>query len=461
MTSTCCESLENRRLLATYPLVRLDGESGAISADRRTWVIVHGWQSSPSAFSSLASAIRQNPRYAGDQIVGVDWSQAAASSNPFSVEAQIQSVGVDAAQQINTLGVPGANLNLIGHSFGAYVAAEIAERVATVVRSLTALDPGVDLPGGYDAAGSCDFSRNVTRSVAYHAQNTFGDAEIPQTAERSVVVDFQDTTSDAARHSAVVPMLAGMFLGEATVPAVYSPATLSGADPSLVVLPIGTYSSDGAPTGGEYDAVAYTTTTTGLPIAIEDTLTGVLGTSRSIHVMGTPGADRISLTLGSTSSATRNGVTVSIPFVTNRYVSGGAGNDTISGSAGAEVITGGLGSDEIRGNEGDDTIHGQSNADTLRGGPGDDSITGGTGNDQIRGDDDDDFILGDTGIDRIRGNAGNDTIRGGGSNDKLYGDAGDDLFYGQAGIDRLFGGEGSDTARDSGADILDSIESLV
>ena len=38
-------------------LQRADGSSAAIAADKETWVVIHGWQSSPKAIHRVAAAI--------------------------------------------------------------------------------------------------------------------------------------------------------------------------------------------------------------------------------------------------------------------------------------------------------------------------------------------------------------------------------------------------------------------
>lgn len=58
----------------------------------------------------------------------------------------------------------------------------------------------------------------------------------------------------------------------------------------------------------------------------------------------------------------------------NRYISGGAGNDTLHGSAYRDNLDGDAGDDILNGNDGDDYLRGGGGADTLNGGAGNDTV---------------------------------------------------------------------------------------
>src|SRR5215203_2562800 len=98
-----------------------------IDPSRTTWIIIHGWNSDPARFAEMVSAIHaQRPT---DQILTLDWHTAADTGefNPFDAEKRVPLVATWAATALTNAGFTGANLNVIGHSFGSYVGGEIAE----------------------------------------------------------------------------------------------------------------------------------------------------------------------------------------------------------------------------------------------------------------------------------------------------------------------------------------------
>jgi pimeloyl-ACP methyl ester carboxylesterase len=185
------ETLEPRRLLANYSIVRLDGESGAIDPSRETWLIVHGWRSSPSNFAGLAAAINASDNYASDQILAIDWTESAQTSitNPFSAEAAIPDVAEYAADRLTQLGFDGSELNIIGHSFGAYIGNETAKRMASPVNSVVGLDPASNVFGGYDSEEDADFAENALHSWAFHSDDFYGNVDTPKTAAETFFIE--------------------------------------------------------------------------------------------------------------------------------------------------------------------------------------------------------------------------------------------------------------------------------
>lgn len=186
------------------------GASTPIFDDRTTWIVVHGRNSSPSSSNLVAMASAVDGYSAQDQVLVIDWSNAAASGLLGGAgENYIKPVAAWAAAALSSYGVEGAELNLIGHSWGAYVAAELAERMpGGVVDSIIALDPAVDYPGGsYNptASGEVDFARNSNFSWSFYAYNgSYGSATTARTADEAFVV----TASD---HSKVVNVAATLI----------------------------------------------------------------------------------------------------------------------------------------------------------------------------------------------------------------------------------------------------------
>jgi|GEM_PF-3409669 len=193
-----------------------------------TWLVIHGRNSDPSSpnlvqLEGVLDAVRS-----GDQVLVLDWRAAAASGGLGGAgENYIKPVATWAAGALSGYGFLGEQLNVVGHSWGAYVGAELAERMPAPrglpgqVNSIIAVDPAIDFPGGsYNplARGEVDFARNSKFSWAFYAQGVvFGSATTAGTADESFLV----TSSD---HSKVVNVIANLF-SLAIVPTA-RPATL-------------------------------------------------------------------------------------------------------------------------------------------------------------------------------------------------------------------------------------------
>lgn len=223
--------------------------------------------------------------------------------------------------------------------------------------------------------------------------------------------------------------------------------------------------------------------------------------SRVLRILGSSGADQISLTLSGVTWTVRQGdntqqFTAGIDAV---LIDGGAGPDTINvgpgigrvtvyGSAGSDTITGGSLADLIYGGDNEDIVDGGGGADTIYGNSGNDRVSGGIGRDSMMAGLGDDTVSGDSGsdllfsgdgmdyvyggpeadyiegrgkADTIYGGDGNDTIHGGAGADEIYGEAGDDHLYASASTvfsDTINGGTGVDRYEADADDVLSAVE---
>ena len=101
-------------------------------------------------------------------------------------------------------GFSGSNLNLIGHSFGSYIAGEIAEQMGGGVNTIVALDPAADVPGGYnpEGPGGVNFAQYSLFSWAFHdsdppnilTSDGFGSSITPITADEAFDVEDSSHT---------------------------------------------------------------------------------------------------------------------------------------------------------------------------------------------------------------------------------------------------------------------------
>jgi pimeloyl-ACP methyl ester carboxylesterase len=193
---------------------RIDGGSAFIEPDQTTWLLIHGRNSGPftPSWLGLASAIHE--ARPDDQILVLNWRTAAASGRVGGEgENFIVPVGTAAAAALVQYGFSGADINIVGHSWGAYVGDEIAERVPGGVNSIVALDPARDFPGGYNPEGTSpggvrntDFSAHSAFSWAFHNGDglPFGSQTTPTTAREAFVVD-------GTTHSGVLGVFANLL----------------------------------------------------------------------------------------------------------------------------------------------------------------------------------------------------------------------------------------------------------
>ena len=181
----------------------------AIDPSQRTWIVIHGRNSSRTTenIADVAASIAETR--SNDQVLTLDWSGAASYFGwaGFGGEDAIQNVGTWAAAALQDKGFVGTNLNLVGHSWGSYVADELAERIPGGVDTITALDAAENVPGGYspETPGEIDFSRDSLFSWAFHSDGIAGSNVTPPTSDEAFIV----TNSN---HGNVVFLLAYMLL---------------------------------------------------------------------------------------------------------------------------------------------------------------------------------------------------------------------------------------------------------
>ena len=222
----------------------------------QTWVIVHGWDSSPEG-ENIEYLIDKTVSAAGenDRVLALDWSEA--SNNEGSSLREVERVlgggnGIAATwiaptaefavRALAEFGINSSNaaekLNLIGHSLGSFVSSEIGRIYRTGsyrrdnefdsafeaniegVRSVTALDPASpnNLPGGgYDIDFEIDdrqapnpLSRSTFFSRSFVGfESLAGSPEFADTAKEAYEMVF--TENEDEKHGAVVEAFANIF----------------------------------------------------------------------------------------------------------------------------------------------------------------------------------------------------------------------------------------------------------
>jgi pimeloyl-ACP methyl ester carboxylesterase len=174
----------------------LQGSKTPIDPAVTTWIVIHGRNESAQSpeITQLANTI--DGYQPGDQVLLLNWSKAAASGTlGGNGENYIKPVAAWATAALQAYGFNGQQLNLVGYSWGSYVAAEMAEQIGTV-NSLLSIEAARDYPGGsYDpeVPGEVNFAAHADHSWAfYDAGDIFGSAITAATANESFLTEGAD-----------------------------------------------------------------------------------------------------------------------------------------------------------------------------------------------------------------------------------------------------------------------------
>ena len=386
-----------------------EGEGG------QTWVIIHGWNSSPDAdnIADLIDGIAQKADKS-DRILALDWREAAYNGNPDSTAIALAQGGngiaatwinataefaVEALEQYGIDSVSASqSLNLIGHSLGSLVSSEIGriyesgenragERVTNSnnlgVRTITALDPAAEInlrpdwlftESGYDVDDSvegrqtpADFNDSSYFSRAYIGRKSLGGNPIfADAADEAYEFDFGNIIDSVSNpeHGRVVRTFANLIdrpdkLGE-----------ILGYDSYISPKPTDTISKSDS-------------------IFIRDF--AEINVTRRLRSRTYQGI----INVDDTNQPT---------LLTANYTA----------SEKSKIIVGDYLPDTIYGSVDDDKLFGGNNDDRLFGKLGRDTLVGGAGNDRLVGDDfnvgSDDLLYGGVGKDTLTGNDGADTF---------------------------------------------------
>jgi pimeloyl-ACP methyl ester carboxylesterase len=163
-------------------------ESLAISPQQPTWIVIHGWNhnTATATIRRLAHAIAQ---WSQTQVLTLDWSTLVdVPLHQLGTRADaIPLVAAWVSQQLLQLGFAPQHLNLVGHSVGCYIAAEIAAQMPSCINQLIALDPAANLPNF--KFSPVNFRRNTRFSWAFYG-SLAGSAKQAATADAAFSIDF-------------------------------------------------------------------------------------------------------------------------------------------------------------------------------------------------------------------------------------------------------------------------------
>jgi hypothetical protein len=201
--------------------VSIESVNGApIDASVPTWLVIHGFNSEPGTLGNVIAAVQRQlaalPANNPFQILTLDWSDGA--SNPLTVEDLVPVVARWAFGQLSSHQLNGSALNLIGHSFGSYIADELAQLFwegGSKVNALVALDPAAEIPlvGSYDASDSVNFARHARWSWSFIDGGTvdFNSAATAATAHEAFVLEDVGSWDPLSSHREVRNLFANLL----------------------------------------------------------------------------------------------------------------------------------------------------------------------------------------------------------------------------------------------------------
>ena len=197
-------------------LDRIDSSS-PIDPSLETWIVIHGRQSSFDPSSSMWELAQAVDLASGTaQVLTLDWRSGAAplSISDLTGESFIEPLAQWVGDVLTKNGLVSSNINLIGHSWGGVMTAEIAEEMTGGVNRLISLDPAQD----GSLWGSLGFDSNAVNFAADSAfswaflSSEFGSGESVPTADAAFMVDIDgDAWAGTPAHSHIVQLFAEML----------------------------------------------------------------------------------------------------------------------------------------------------------------------------------------------------------------------------------------------------------
>lgn len=190
-------------------VVRADGRVVPPVNDLRCWVITHGRNSSPAAFTVLGQAMHRSEP--ASQMLLLDWRTAAApvSSSDLSSGRWFALIGGKLKAMLQARDLTRGDLNLLGHSWGTYVSCEIAKAIGggDAVSRFIVLDPALEA-ANYDQ-NAADFGKVSVHSWAFYS-SALGNEQTARTADDAFDVAVA-SVNPVTQHTAVVDLFKNML----------------------------------------------------------------------------------------------------------------------------------------------------------------------------------------------------------------------------------------------------------
>jgi hypothetical protein len=196
-------------------------DGARIDATKRTWIVIHGRLNSSETDEIQKIALSIKTQHSTDQVLLLDWESAARETllwGGFSNGEQwIEPIGQWAARALKDYQFNRLDLNLVGHSWGSYVANELAEAIGGV-NVIIALDPAANTIGSQynpNDRGTIHFGDYSEFALAFHTSDLAGNEKTPTTADVAFSVGFLQPFAD--RHGWSRNLFTSMLRGTGEV----------------------------------------------------------------------------------------------------------------------------------------------------------------------------------------------------------------------------------------------------
>ena len=207
---------------------------GLIDPLATTWLVIHGRAESASSTDIVqlaAAVLADRPK---DQVLTLDWQKGAAPApgkvafvTDFTGQDWIPFVGPSAGRALRAYGFVGQTLNIIGHSWGAYVGVNVAHQLGGV-NTIVALDAAryVPVSGASSLNGVLHGGQYNTDTLSFQAESQmswafrssfYGSPVTPATATYAIEANAGGFLSPSA-HTNVVGLFASMLSVDARPP---------------------------------------------------------------------------------------------------------------------------------------------------------------------------------------------------------------------------------------------------
>jgi pimeloyl-ACP methyl ester carboxylesterase len=347
--------------------------------DRTVWLVIHGWNDKPSRFGELVKAVGEAKP--SDIVLTLDWSQAAFNSDGSRVSditnqrngiaaSWIASVAQWAAQKLKNWGLTDGNkLNLIGHSLGSILSAEIASYFGNV-NSIIALEPPSD-----------------ANLIGIQGQD-------PSKYD----VNFTTPGRQAPKRFSDVSTFSRAFVGSKSIAA---DATYAATAQESILMDFGTpLLDDGSEHGWVVDTFSQLIATNPSQRKLANDLLSLNNNSRNSGFKDNSYSGELSFVRAFEGVVRVNKPTTVVSF-TARKNTPNSQDELIYGTNQNDSLVGGSGNDDMFGGEGNDSLLGVGGSDRLLGGEGNDNLTGGSNGDQFIFDIDTFFKTSKIGVDIV------------------------------------------------------------
>lgn len=179
--------------------------------DTNTVFVIHGWNGKADDFNKFASAIKESSLFGPVQVITVDWVAARTGvPNLYGASNWIDGMGELISNQVNSWGISPSRINIAGHSLGAYVAYEVAERLDGI-NLLYALNPASTTAFGYNIL-QVNFSKYSNWSSAFWNNGDTDNLFLTHTADESFEIKLGWTINPAIGHGSAKDVLTNILL---------------------------------------------------------------------------------------------------------------------------------------------------------------------------------------------------------------------------------------------------------